>query len=96
MAAKGQTTIEFNDSFFDNSMRSAGIDRIGMTKAERAASIARSTAPVDTGSYRDQIRVVVRESAHRRVYRVVGNDPKTLLIESKTGNLARALKAAKS
>lgn len=94
MAVKGQTTIEFNDVFFDEIMKSAGVDRLTKDAAVRAAEIARSTAPVDTGSYRDQIRVIVRESRHRRVYRVVGNDPKTLLIESKTGNLARALKAA--
>jgi hypothetical protein len=95
MAAKGQTTIEFNDAFFDEIMRSAGVESLTKDAATRAASIARATAPVDTGSYRDQIRVIVRESRYRRVYRVVGNDPKTLLIESKTGNLARALKAAK-
>lgn len=95
MAVRGQTTIEFNDMFFDNIMKSAGVEALTKETAQRAAGIARSTAPVDTGSYRNQIRVIVRESRYRRVYRVVGDDPKTLLIESKTGNLARALKATK-
>ncbi|GGH34220.1 HK97 gp10 family phage protein [Microbacterium album] len=96
MAYRDQTSVDFNDVYFDNIMKSAGVDALTKDAAERAAGVARSTAPVDTGSYRDQIRVVVRESRYRRVYRVVGHDPKTLLIESKTGNLARALKAAKS
>jgi hypothetical protein len=95
MPRAGQTSVEFNQAFFDNIMKSAGVEQLTKSAAEKVASIARSTAPVATGSYRDQIRVVVRESRYRRVYRVIGNDPKTLLIESRTGNLARALKAAK-
>lgn len=96
MPARGQTEVEFNQGYFDDIMRSAGVDALTKQQAEKAASIARSTAPVDTGEYRDRIRVVVRESRYRRVYRVIGTDAKTLLIESKTGNLARALKASKS
>lgn len=95
MPARGQTSVEFNDIFFDTILKSARVERLTRSAAERAATIARTTAPVDTGSYRDQIRVLVRESRYRRVYRVVGHDPKTLLIEAKTGNLARALKASK-
>lgn len=95
MPRAGQTSVEFNPAFFDKIMRSAGVTSLTQSAANRTAGIARSTAPVDTASYRDQIRVVVRESRYRRVYRVVGHDPKTLLIEAKTGNLARALKASK-
>ena len=95
MPAKGQTTVDFNNFYFDEIMKSAGVEKLSKAAAERAASVARSAAPVDTGSYRNQIEVTTRESRFRRVYRVVGRDPKTLLIESKTGNLARALKAAK-
>ncbi len=96
MTRSGNTDIEFNQAFFDNVLRSPGVDGIVKQAAERAASVARATAPVDTGSYRDRIRVVVRESRYRRVYRVVAQDPKSLIIESKTGNLARALKAARA
>lgn len=95
MPARGQTTVTFRTEFFDNIMFDAGIESISKAAAERAASVARSTAPVDTGSYRDQIRIEVRRSRYRRVFRVVGSDPKTMLIEAKTGNLARALKASK-
>lgn len=62
-----------------------------------AAALAniRATAPVDTGAYRDGFRIEVHKSAHRNSYRVVGHDWKTILLESKGGYLARALKAVK-
>lgn len=95
MPRKGQTTVEFNAAFFDGLMKSAGVEELTKQPAERVLSRAKATAPVDTGSYRDHLHIERRESRYRVVFRVVGSDPKTLLIESKTGNLARALKAAK-
>lgn len=58
--------------------------------AEKAASKARSTAPVASGAYRDSIDVEVDET-DRTVVRVVAHDWKAALIEAKTGNLKRAL-----
>lgn len=95
MPRKDQTIVEFNQTYFDQIMRTAGVERLTDAAAERALSIAKSTAPVDTGDYRDGLHIEHRESRYRRVTRVVGDDAKTLLIESKTGNLARALKQAK-
>jgi hypothetical protein len=95
MPRRGQTTVTFNTVYFDQIMKSAGVESVTREAAERALAIAKSTAPVDTGSYRDQLHLEMRESQYRRVIRVVGSDPKTMLIESKTGNLARALKASK-
>ena len=89
----GQTYVEFNEAFFEQILRSAQVENLCMAKAQQAASIARASAPVDTGAYRDGITVETRDSSHRKSFRVVGHDPKTLLIESRTGNLARALKA---
>ena len=96
MPRSGQTSVEFNDAFFDTILQSAGVERLTQAAAEKTASTARSTAPVDSGDYRKGIRVLVRQSKYRKVYRVTGTDPKTMLIESKTGNLARALKATKT
>ena len=76
-------------------LRSAGIDSLCRSKAEQALAVARAAAPVDTGAYRDGLAVEPRESAHRRAWLVVGHDPKTLLVEAYTGNLARALKAVR-
>lgn len=94
MARSGQTDVEFNPIFFDNILRSAGVERLTDDGAARVLAAAKSDAPVDTGDYRDGLHIEHRESRYRRVTRVVGSDPKTLLIESKTGNLARALKKA--
>jgi hypothetical protein len=61
-------------------------------RALAIAARARSTAPFDTGDYERGIGV---ESAttDRAVERVVAKDRKSLIIESKTGNLVRALGA---
>ena len=91
----GQVSVEFNNSFFEGILRDARVDTLCRAKAEAALAIARATAPVDTGAYKNGLVVEPSESAHRRSWRVVGHDPKTLLIESKTGNLARALKKVK-
>jgi len=58
--------------------------------AEKMASRARASAPVDSGDYRDGIRV---ESAttDRAVERIVAHDYKSSIIEARTGNLKRAL-----
>ena len=75
MAGSGQTSIKFNDAFFDQ--------------------ILKANAPVDTGAYRDGLQVEAVQRAHRTTFMVVGHDAKTMLVESKTGNLRKALKAVK-
>lgn len=95
MARKGQTYMVFNDAYFDEILRSAQVDGLCRQKAETALAIARATAPVDTGAYKAGLRVEPHDSVHRRSWRVVGHDPKTLLVELKTGNLARALKGVR-
>ena len=95
MADHGQTRIDFNDAFFSQIMRSAKVKAMCRQKAQQALAVAKATAPVDTGAYRDGLTVDAVEHAHRTTYMVVGHDPKTLLVESQTGNLARALKAVK-
>lgn len=58
--------------------------------ADQVAQRAITNAPVQTGAYRDSIH---RESitTDRAVERVVANAPHALLVEARTGNLARAL-----
>ena len=96
MASYGQTTITFNDTFFDRILQSQQVEALTSQAAGRVLSEARASAPVDTGSYRDQLTVERVQRAHRATYMVVGHDPKTLLIESRTQNLARALKKART
>lgn len=85
--------MEFNSSFFEKLGRSPEVTALCVSKAEQVAGIARSAAPVDSGDYRDEIRVEVQPRSDRNAAVVVASDWKSLLIESKTGNLARALKA---
>lgn len=96
MPAAGQTTVDFNNSFFDEMLNSAGVRALTRGAAEKALNIAGANAPVDTGAYRDGLQVEAVQHAHRTTYRVVGTDAKTMLIESQTGNLVKALKKAKS
>lgn len=96
MPAAGQTTIDFNEAFFDEILNSAGVRAMTRGAAEKALAEAKRNAPVDTGAYRDGLGVQAVQHAHRTTYVVVGNDAKTMLVESQTGNLRKALRAAKS
>ena len=89
------TRVNFNESFFDGILNSAGVQNLCRSKAEQALAVARATAPVKTGEYRAALAVESRRAAHRTVYYVVGHARHTLLVEAKTGNLARALKAVR-
>jgi hypothetical protein len=95
MARSGDTDVEFNPKFFETVLRQPKVEALVDSAAGRTQAIAKANAPVDTAEYRDGIRIEHHESRFRRVTRVVGTDEKTMLIESKTGNLARAVKGAK-
>lgn len=85
--------VEFNNAFFDDLSRSPGVVALVDEATERIANTARSTAPVgETGEYRDGIATAGKYQ-RRYVGLVIGTDKKTMLIESTTGNLARALRA---
>lgn len=94
MPAYGQTTVNFNDEFFDAILRSAKVQALCKEKAERTLAIARKNAPVDSGDYKRGLKIKKVSHAHRDTYLVVGTDAKTLLIESQTDNLYKALKEA--
>lgn len=96
MAGSGQTSIKFNDAFFDQILNSAGVRALTRGAAEKALGVAKANAPVDTGAYRDGLQVEAVQRAHRTTFMVVGHDAKTMLVESKTSNLRKALKAVKT
>jgi hypothetical protein len=88
--------MQFNNAFFRDLSNSAGVVGLVKDAAERVAENARKTAPVDSGNYRDSIHVeIVPDRQIRTVALVVADDPKTMLIESRTGNLVRALRGAR-
>lgn len=71
-------------------LKSAAVRAAVTSKADGIASAARSSAPVDSGTYRDSI-TVEQDTTDRAVARVVANAPYSMIIESKTGNLARSI-----
>ena len=95
MARSGDTSVEFNENYFESVLRQSKVEAITDAAGNRALSAAKSSAPVDTADYQHGLHLEHHDSRYRRTTRVVGDDNKTMLIESKTGNLARALKAAK-
>ncbi len=96
MARSGDTRVEFNPRFFESVLREPKVEALVDAAADRALARAKASAPVDSGDYRDGLHIEHHESRYRRAARVVGSDEKTMLLESRTGNLARALKAAKA
>lgn len=95
MPAAGQTTVDFNNRFFDDILNGAKVKQLTRQAAERALAAANASAPVETGAYRDGLGIEEVKRAHRTTVMVVGHDAKTLLVESQTGNLAKALKKAR-
>lgn len=89
------TEVKFNPMFFDRIMRSAGVESLTKAAAEKTLANAQATAPVKSGDYWSGFRIRKKNAKYRTVYQVVGTDWKTMIIESKRGILARALKAAK-
>lgn len=84
--------VEFNSKYFDELSHSAGVKGLVDSITARVAATARSTAPVDTGEYRASIRATGKRQK-RYVGLVVATAPHAMIVESQTGNLARALKA---
>ena len=70
-----------------------GIVAVVKRQTDRIAAVARSTAPVDDGDYKAGIRTRIKYQ-ERAVGVVEATDPKSLIIEARTGNLARAVKKA--
>jgi len=87
-----RTRVVMNRSGSAELLKSPEVRATLRARAEAVAARARASAPVNTGDYRNSIAV---ESAttDRAVERVVAKDRKSLIIESRTGNLARALGA---
>lgn len=80
-----------NQAGFQKLAHSARVGAACKAEAEKIAALARSTAPVDSGDYANSIHVVIEDHPTRITAQVVASDWKSLIIESITGNLARAV-----
>jgi hypothetical protein len=85
-----------NQAGFQKLAHSAGVAKVCKGYADHVASIARASAPVDTGDYEAGIHAVIEDHPSRVTAQVIASDEKSLIIESITGNLARALNQVKS
>jgi hypothetical protein len=63
-------------------------------RAERVLEHGRSHAPVETGEYRDGLHIE-QATTDRASVRVAGSTNHDWIVEARTGNLARALDAAR-
>lgn len=88
--------MQFNDNFFAEIGTSAPVKKLCDDKAKSVANRARASAPVKTGAYRNGIETSSKRARYRYVALVVATDEKSLLIEAKTGNLVKALRAERS
>lgn len=86
------TRVVMNSAGAREVLTSPGVRALLRQRAEAVAARARADAPVNTGDYRNSIGVE-DATTDRAVVRVVARDRKALIIESKTGTLARALGA---
>lgn len=71
-------------------LNSAGVRAYLTTLAGPVLARAQAGAPIDTGRYRSSLRII-QDSTDRAVVRVGSNDPDAMIIEARTGNLARSV-----
>ena len=88
---KGNVTLRLNDRGVADVLNSAEVRAALREAAEPIAARARSSAPVDSGAYRDGIEVDVEPGDRRAHARVTATDRKSLVIEAAFGVLQRAL-----
>ncbi|MGV8852832.1 MAG: HK97 gp10 family phage protein [Rhodoglobus sp.] len=84
--------MRFNNNFIPTLANSPEVENLVRNKADEVATTARTTAPVETGDYRDSIRVTIEHTPFRVLAKVVAESKHSMLVESKHGTLARALR----
>ena len=87
------TRVTMKSAGIKELLNSSGTRALLTSKAGPVLSAAQAGAPVATGEYRDSLKIV-QDTTDRAVVRVVSTAPHGLIVEARTGNLARALDAA--
>jgi hypothetical protein len=87
--------MQFEPGFFADQLTDPAVVGLQREAAQKSLSRAQADAPVDSGDYKAGLGVEEVRLRDRVAVRVVGNDGKTMFVESKTGNLARSLNAAR-
>lgn len=87
--------MQFEPGFFTDQLADEAVVDLQRDAARKALARAQADAPVDSGDYRAGLHLEEVRLRDRVAVRVVGDDGKTMFVESKTGNLARSLNAAR-
>jgi hypothetical protein len=87
------TRITLNSAGMRALLHDEGVRAMLTARMGRVLAQAKATAPVATGAYRDSLHLE-QDTTDRAVVRVASGTDHGILVESKTGNLARALDAA--
>lgn len=85
--------VTFNNAAMNELARSRAVTQPVMKATEKIAQIIRNDAPVESGDYRDGIQTHLKYQ-ERGVGVIEATDEKSLIIEAKTGIMARAVKKA--
>jgi hypothetical protein len=83
--------LKWNEAFFRQTLKSPQARSLATGAAQEIAGDARASAPVDSGEYRDLIDVEVSETENRVVATVIARARHSMIVEARTGNLARSL-----
>lgn len=89
--------MEFQNGYFDSLLRSAPVRGLVDDAAERIAAKARASAPTESGNRTNEYKngiVTAGKMQKRYVGLVLATNPRSLAIESRTGNLSRAVRGS--
>lgn len=87
-------TFKINHLGMSELLKSTGVRSELTSRASGVLSAAQSSAPVESGAYRGSLRIE-QATTDRAGVRVVAGVPYALEVEAATGNLVRALDAAR-
>lgn len=85
--------VRLNSAGMRALLRDPGVRAELTRRAERVLTAAKSGAAVETGAHRDSMHIE-QATTDRAVVRVVADTDHSLVVEARTGNMARALDAA--
>ena len=83
--------LTLNDAGIRDILRSGGVSSAVESETESLAGRARSGAPVESNEYKSGIGVEMSSTRTRARGRVVASAPHSTVVESRTGNLKRAI-----
>ena len=88
-----RTKVKLSSPGMKSLLNDAAVRDLLTDRAQRVLAAARANAPVSSGEYRNSLKIV-QDSTDRAAVRVITSAPHGAIVESRTGNLSRALDPA--